>query len=468
MKSFKQLLLLALFICLLAGCHQPKEPQSYVGGAPISGEEAEQIFDYAYPLVLMQVTQDLMFSVPFRERSHPNNFIMFDELAKPKNQAVVLGNRNTLYCVGWVDLSKGPVVFEIPDMGDRYFVMPMLDAWTNTFVSVGSRTTGQQAQKYLLVLAGTDFEEVAGYETIVAPTSMVWITGRIQADSPEDAEQVALLQNAYVLKTYEEAQTGTDPFEGYEVDYPAWQVRKPVPYSLEMAADEFYDEFFNAWRANAPAVEDAPMIALLGKAGIVRHQTSAFDSLSSGVQRQLEAALTNKQNEYLAAFYEGEAQTEAWTFNVERMGTWGVDYARRAYWAMWGLGANLVEDAVYGVSQLDADLNQMTGGALYRIHFDSDSLPPTNAFWSVTTYDNEGYLEKNEHDRYSLGSNHELTYNEDGSLDFYLSNVRPSGVSNWIPTPVAEFKVLLRIYWPAESVLEGQWSLPPIEKVGSI
>ena len=164
-------------------------------------------------------------------------------------------------------------------------------------------------------------------------------------------------------------------------------------------------------------------------------------------------------------FYKGEAQTDAWIFNLERMGTWGVDYARRAYWAMWGLGANLVEDAVYGVSQLDVNLAQMSGDAVYRIHFEAKELPPTHAFWSITTYDNEGYLEKNEVGRYSLGSNHDLSYNSDGSLDIYLSSVRPKGVVNWTPTPKEEFKVLLRIYWPDERVLAGGWSLPPIEKV---
>lgn len=112
------------------------------------------------------------------------------------------------------------------------------------------------------------------------------------------------------------------------------------------------------------------------------------------------------------------------------MGTWGTDYARRAYWAMWGLGANLVE-----------------------------------AFWSITTYDNEGYLEKNELERYSLGSKHDLSYNPDGSLDVYLSNVRPQGALNKVPTPVEEFKILLRIYWPSDEVLAGDWSLPQIDKL---
>ena len=449
----------------LSSCSGSSEPMPYLDDAVVTGEQAEQIFDYAYPLVLMQITQDLMFTVPFRDKSHPNKFIMFNELAKPKNQAVVLGNRNTLYCVGWVDLSRGPVVFEIPDMGDRYFVMPLLDAWTNTFASLGSRTTGQRGQKYLLVQAGSDYEEVEGFKTIVSPTSMVWITGRIQADSPVDAEQAALLQNQYVLMTHQEYVTGTDPFADYDPTYAAWQVRKPVPYSLKMSAADFYNEFFSAWVNNPPSSLDSEMIELLAVAGIVRNETRDFAGLGEQVKTQLSAAMHNKQSAYLDAFYKGEAQTDAWTFNVERMGTWGADYARRAYWAMWGLGANLVEDAVYGVSQLDSALEQMTGDHVYRIHFEANELPPSHAFWSVTTYDNEGYLEQNEFDRYSLGSNHDLSYNADGSLDIYLSGVRPAGVTNWTPAPKEEFKVLLRIYWPAKEVLAGGWSLPPIEKV---
>jgi len=457
----------AILCALLVSCHAiwNSEPRIYLDDVPISGSEAEQIFDYAYPLVLMQVTQDLMFTVPFREKSHPNRFIMFDELAKPKNQAVVLGNRNTLYCVGWVDLSKGPVLFEIPEMGDRYFVMPLLDAWTNTFASLGSRTTGQKEQKYLLSLDDWEGEELEGYTTLRSPTSMVWITGRIQADSPADAKRAAQLQKKYVLKTLTEAQTGKDPFADYEPTYSAWQVRKPVPYSLKMSSEDFYDEFFNAWQNNPPAAGDTEMLNLLAKAGIDRQTTRSFNSLPGNVKAQLDAALHNKQQVYLDAFYKGEAQTDTWIFNVERMGTWGIDYARRAYWAMWGLGANLVEDAVYGVSQLDSNLDQMTGDQLYRIHFAADQLPPTRAFWSVTTYDNEGYLEQNKLDRYSLGSNHDLSFNPDGSLDIYLSHVRPEDVANWTPTPVGEFKILLRIYWPSQQILDGKWSLPPIEKM---
>lgn len=434
--------------------------------ASISETEAQKIFDYAYPLVIMKISQDLMFTVPIRPRSVPNHFIHFKRLAMPQNRAVVLGNRNTLYSVGWIDLSKGPVLFDIPDMGDRYYVMPLLDAWTNTFQSFGSRTTGQKAQKYFIVNEDWNGEVPAGYEKVTSPTNMVWITGRIQADSPKDAVAAGKLQDAYKLVTLQEHQGNGDPFADYDPSFMAMEVRKPVPYSLKMGAEQFYDEFFNMWAANASPPEDEPMIGLLKKAGIRRSETVKFVDLSPDVQATLRTGLKTKQAKYVKDFYDGTSQVTPWIFNRERMGVWGTDFERRTYWAMWGLGANLVEDAVYGVSQLDEDLKPLSGGGIYRMHFEAKDLPPTSAFWSVTNYDEEGYLEANEQNRYSLGSNHDLKYNADGSLDFYLSNSKPNiGDINWVPAPKGNFKTLLRIYWPDEKVLEGEWALPPLQKM---
>ncbi|WP_339826936.1 DUF1214 domain-containing protein [uncultured Parasphingorhabdus sp.] len=96
--------------------------------------------------------------------------------------------------------------------------------------------------------------------------------------------------------------------------------------------------------------------------------------------------------------------------------------------------------------QLDENLNPLQGHNVYKIHSEPNDLPPTSAFWSVTNYDEEGYLEANEQNRYSLGSNCELNYNAEGSLDFYLSNSKPEIANvNWVPAPKGNFKTLLRI-----------------------
>lgn len=379
--------LIAAVVLVAGGCVQEDGELAAVAEpvqAQITVEEAAEIFDYAYPLVIMKISQDLMFTVPFRPPSHPNQFIHFKRLAMPQNRAVVLGNRNTLYSVGWIDLSAGPVLFEIPDMGDRYFVMPLLDAWTNTFKSLGSRTTGQSAQKYMIANSVWQESPPEGYELIFSPTNMVWITGRIQADNPQDASAAGLLQDAYRLLTLQEAESGDDPFTEYEPTFKATEVGKPVPYSLKMPASEFYDTFFQSWRDNAPLDSDEPFLEVLSRAGIQPSDNLSFTQLPETSQVQLTAGLELKQATYQAAFYAGEKQQTPWIFNRERMGIWGTDYARRAYWAMWGLGANLVEDAVYGVSQLDQALDPLAGESTYRLHFAAEEVPPTNAFWSVT------------------------------------------------------------------------------------
>ncbi len=471
MSGFFKTTLMALALSFVVGCAESEAPASVIvqpvaATAALTQQDSQAIFDYAYPLVIMKISQDMMFTVPFRPPSHANHFIHFKRLAMPQNRAVVLGNRNTLYSVGWVDLSRGPVLFEIPDMGERYFVMPLLDAWSNTFKSLGSRTTGQGAQKYLLVNA--DWEGVApeGYEVIASPTNMVWITGRIQADDPQDALAAGLLQDSYRLLTQAEANGDGDPFGDFVPTYLAKDVRKPVPYSLQMKAASFYNEFLRMWANNPSPPEDAAILATLAKAGLQPGSEVRFENLTADVQAQLIGGLEAKQKAHLAAFYDGDEQKTPWIFNRERMGIWGTDYERRAYWAMWGLGANLVEDAIYGVSQLDAQLAALDGSGLYRLHFEADEIPPTNAFWSVTAYDTEGYLEANDEHRYSLGSNHELTYNADGSVDLYLSAKRPANEGyNWVPAPKGLFKVLLRIYWPTDSALNGEWQIPPIEKI---
>ena len=122
---------------------------------------------------------------------------------------------------------------------------------------------------------------------------------------------------------------------------------------------------------------------------------------------------------------------------------------------------------MYGVSQLDNDLDELFGKNVYKVHFDKGGTPEVGGFWSITAYDIDGYLEANKYNRYASGSNMDLTYNDDGSLDIYLSNKKPAGVPtmNWVPTPTGKFKLLFRMYWPKESVLNGSWKIPPVEKV---
>src|ERR1700693_1560266 len=100
-------------------------------------------------------------------------------------------------------------------------------------------------------------------------------------------------------------------------------------------------------------------------------------------------------------------------------------YLKRAAVALVGLGANQPEDAIYPLNFADADGKPLAGKHKYVLHFDKDEMPPVNAFWSVTMYDEEGFQVANPINRFAIGDRDELKYNPDGSLDLYLQNESP-------------------------------------------
>ena len=105
----------------------------------------------------------------------------------------------------------------------------------------------------------------------------------------------------------------------------------------------------------------------------------------------------------------------------------------------------------------------LEGSNSYVIHIDQDQLPPVKAFWSLTAYNKDEFLIENEINRYALGSQKDLCYNEDGSLDIFIQAHKPDPMfrQNWLPTvPQGPFSLTFRLYWPEESVLKGEW-LPP-------
>src|SRR6185312_16193577 len=144
-----------------------------------------------------------------------------------------------------------------------------------------------------------------------------------------------------------------------------------------------------------------------------------------------------------------------------------ADYLRRAAVAMFGLGANLEDDALYPHTSTDGAGAPLDGAHRYRLRFTRGQTPPAQAFWSLTMYDEHHYFVDNPIDRYAIGDRDRLVYAEDGSLDLWLQHDRPEGdrAANWLPAPAGPFNLILRIYWPEEDAVEGRWTPPPIEKV---
>jgi hypothetical protein len=96
-------------------------------------------------------------------------------------------NRDTLYTVGWLDLSTGPEVLHVPDMAGRYYVVQFVDPWCTDFAYVGRRATGTQAGDYLISGPGWHGTVPNGVrQQIVAPDNTVALIGRTLVESESD------------------------------------------------------------------------------------------------------------------------------------------------------------------------------------------------------------------------------------------------------------------------------------------
>ncbi len=156
-----------------------------------------------------------------------------------------------------------------------------------------------------------------------------------------------------------------------------------------------------------------------------------------------------------------------WKINTNTIGVYGNYYLKRAITTMLGLVATLPEDNIYPVLRVDSDGNPPDGNHTYVLHFNQSEMPPADAFWSVTMYDAEGFPVANSLNRFAIGDQSNLTYNEDGSLDIYLQHDSPGldKESNWLPAPTGPLSVYMRLYSPRREALDGSWSPPPVKRV---
>ena len=170
------------------------------------------------------------------------------------------------------------------------------------------------------------------------------------------------------------------------------------------------------------------------------------------------------------AQFKGMAPVNGWVFTT-KTGLYGTDYLQRALVTAIGLGANLPQDAIYPVSEADADGKPYDGAQKYVLHFDKGQMPPAKAFWSLTMYDAQMFFVANPLNRYTLSSRNKFKTNQDGSVDLYIQNESPGKdkEANWLPAPKDKFVLMLRLYWPYEpphvSILDGSWKPPAVKKV---
>jgi hypothetical protein len=145
----------------------------------------------------------------------------------------------------------------------------------------------------------------------------------------------------------------------------------------------------------------------------------------------------------------------------------GNNFVLRAACAQVFLGPiNVRKEAMYWKRDVDDMGHLLSGKHDYTIHFPAGQLPPNDAFWSLTMGDASNHFVPNSLNRYSISDRSGLVPNADGSVDVYIQNAAPTGhESNWLPAPTGKFILWLRVYMPGQTILNGEYKVPPVVKV---
>ncbi|HKV77647.1 MAG TPA: DUF1254 domain-containing protein [Candidatus Sulfotelmatobacter sp.] len=453
---------------VLAGCSSSstKAPSTQ---AVVS--DAVDTYLYGSSLVTMDMTRKQTTNVDSAgpERAPMGQFARMRTFPTAAYRDVPGANTDTLYTMAWLDVSKEPWVLSIPDMGDRYYMMPMLDGWTNVFQSPGTRTTGDKAQKYAITgpgWSGTLPKDVTEYKS---PTGLVWILGRIYcAGTQEDYAKVHALQDRFSVVPLSSYGKPYNPPPA-EVDTNL-DMKTPTPAQIQaLSLNDYFSYLAKLLKTNPPAAQDNRILARMAKIGLVPGHD--FDASKLSFDKEALNAVPKSAVMKMLKRVQEQQPTNGWLIFGSNVAKWDTDYLLRATTAWLGPGWNLPADAVYPLSQKDANGNDYNGAEhKYVLRFDKGEFPPVKGFWSLTVYDENNFLAANPLHRYTLSQRDKFVTNPDGSVDLYLQADSPGKAkeANWLPAPKSKFGVMLRLYWPTDtppSIIDGTWKPPAIKVV---
>ena len=367
-----------------------------------------------------------------------NQFTHTHRRLGPDDREVVSPNNDTVYSNAWLDLSAGAVVIESPDMGDRYWTLGLLDAWTNPFAYIGRRTTGNRAQRTLV--HGPDWHGPVPSgvaQTIRAPGQDLWLIGRILVDqTPGDVEQVRALQQQLAMRRLDASDAA-------------------------MRVDTLLD-------GRSTARPDAAAYRAIVEHALARNPPAAGERLHWPPDpAHLDAAIA-QVFEDLRQADQPHGLGGGWALPVAVRTHWGSDLVTRARVARNLIGALGIEEAMYPTAEVDAEGRPLHGAHAYELRFAPGGGPRVGAFWSLTMYRRSDCLfVANPIDRYSIGDRTPgLRTEPDGSLSIRLQAQDPGRGFNWLPAPADEpFYVVLRLYQPHDDHLAFRYRYPPLRRL---
>lgn len=388
---------------------------------------------------------------------------MLTDYIKPQQTFVACPNQDVVYGAGYFALDKEPVVFQVPDFEDRFWVYAMYDARTDEFAEIG-KPYATKPGFYLMVGPNWKGDVPAGITAVVrSSTELVFAAPRIfKDDTTEDTQAVQSVLGQvmfYPLSQFDGKMKTTDWGKLPHFPTPAskgGETKWVVP-------EAYFDQLSKVMKLVPP---------LPGEEALYGWINSVLDAATKDpeVKKTLIESFAAADKELTAPLfqwrYNGRSAGNGWNSPVNNA-QWGTDYLNRTGTAKSNIYDNKPDETKYIYRDLDSKGRQLHGKNNYTVTFPKGELPPVKGFWSMTLYNEHHLFESNKLNRYSLGTKSKsLQYNPDGSLTLYFGAKSPGKdkETNWVPAPKGTFSLYIRAYWADQAIIDGTWMPPNVEK----
>ena len=432
---------------------------------------ARDVYFWAWPLVNIYNRRVNFAPLPGPGRlggvlpaAPPNQLSMLTDYVAPSEREVACPNQDVVYGGGPLALDVEPVVVQVPDFGDRFWVYQIVDTRTDSFAALG-RMYATVPGFYLLVGPDWKGDVPAGItEVFRSSTYSGYVIPRVFLDDTlEDRQRVQGLLSQidmYVLSRFDGQMKTRD--WATTPDFPAPPPQPDGSEAPKVDPTTFWDQLSIVLADATPLPGEqgqyAKALALVAAASNDPALKAAITDEAARTERELIGPL-------LEFRHFGIPLPAHWT-TVRNGAHFGTDYFTRTAVARSNIYVNKPNEATYFYQDLDAHGTRLAGSQRYTVTFPKGE-PPVKGFWSLTLYDAQHFFAPNPIGRYSLGTkNQDLVRDADGSLTVYVQPQAPSDPAlraNWLPTPEgAAFSLYVRTYWPEEAILDGTWTPPPV------
>jgi hypothetical protein len=436
---------------------------------------AEEAITYGFPMVMNYgvMYESFVNKDSSQYKSPFNQLYNTARVYTPKDTAIVTPNSDTPYSFFGADLRAEPVVFTVPEIEKgRYFSVQLIDWYTFNFGYVGSRTTGNAGGRYLIAGPTWKGEKPEGIDKVFrCETEFAFAIFRTQLFNPADIDRVKKVQAGYKLQSLSAFLKKPAPAAASDIHWP--KIDAKLAESDPFAYLGFLLQFCPAVGA---AEVERPLRARFAKIGIEAGKPFSLDGRTAEEKAELVQGIRAGLEKISLRTKELGKDANGW-----RVGSafgdrnfFQGDWTLRAAAAMAGIYGNDAVEALYPLLAVDGDGKKPDCSQnRYTLTFPKGQFPPANAFWSVTMYDGKSQLLiDNPINRYLINSPmlNDMKKNEDGSLTIYIQKDSPGQdkESNWLPAPNGPIYVVMRLYWPKEEALKGDWQPPAIKSAGTL